>query len=193
METSKFAILSVFNKTKIIELAQFLKTRGYTILSTGGTFRTLADAGIEVVEVSAHTGFPEILDGRVKTLHPRIHGGILARDIPEHVETLKVHGIPMIDVVAVNLYPFEETLAKPGMSKNDIIEMIDIGGPTMLRASAKNFERISVLCDSGDYEEFMLRTQSGTCDLEFRRKLAVKVFARTSEYDSAITSWLNKL
>src|SRR5213595_163610 len=146
------ALISVSDKTGILEFAQALHALGIKLLSTGGTARLLADAGLPVTEVADHTGFPEMLDGRVKTLHPKIHGGLLARrDVPAHVAALKEHGIAPIDLLAVNLYPFEATVAKPGCTLEDAIENIDIGGPAMVRSAAKNWQGVAVLTDPSQY------------------------------------------
>ncbi|MBN2723254.1 MAG: IMP cyclohydrolase [Deltaproteobacteria bacterium] len=192
MEHHKTAILSVFDKTGIEKLGKFLVRNGYRILSTGGTSKILKENSIDVIDVSDHTGFPEILDGRVKTLHPRIHSGILARDTLEHLNTLEKHGIPAIDLVVVNLYPFQKTLENPDSTEQQIVEMIDIGGPTMLRAAAKNFERVVCLSDSSQYEEFMDREKHSRCDLNFRKRMAAAVFRITSEYDKAVAGFLGE-
>jgi phosphoribosylaminoimidazolecarboxamide formyltransferase/IMP cyclohydrolase len=183
------ALLSVFYKDGIVELGQALAAQGAELLSTGGTMRALQDAGLEVTEVAEYTGFPEMMDGRVKTLHPMIHGGILAkRDDAGHLAAMSEHGIGAIDMVVVNLYPFEETVAGGG-SFDEIIEKIDIGGPSMLRSAAKNFSSVAVVCDTADYAEVIEALQNGGTHLELRQDLASKVFARTGEYDSAIGRW----
>src|SRR5262245_12169937 len=152
MPAVKLALLSVSDKTGIVEFARGLASLGIGLISTGGTASLLKSAGIAVTEVADHTGFPEMLDGRVKTLHPKVHGGILARrDVPSHVEALAAAGIPGIDLVAVNLYPFRETVARPGCKLADAIENIDIGGPAMVRSAAKNYEHVAVVTDPGDY------------------------------------------
>src|SRR3954466_8917068 len=146
------ALLSVSDKTGIVDLGRALVSRGFELVSTGGTARTLASAGLPVTNVAEVTGFPEMLDGRVKTLHPKIHGGILARrDLPAHLEALDRHGIPPIDLVVVALYPFEATIAKPGVTRAEAIEQIDVGGPTMIRAAAKNQEAVAVVTDPSQY------------------------------------------
>src|SRR6185369_14018780 len=146
------ALLSVSDKSGLVEFAKALAGRGIKLLSTGGTAKALADAGLAVTDVGSYTGFPEMLDGRVKTLHPRVHGGILARrDLPEHRAALAAHDIPTIDLVVVNLYPFRETVAKPGCTLDDAIENIDIGGPSMVRAAAKNWAHVGVVVDPADY------------------------------------------
>ncbi|MBU1240558.1 hypothetical protein KJ865_12680 [Myxococcota bacterium] len=190
MRKIKRAILSVYNKTGIVELASFLGTHGVIIYSTGGTASLLRENNIDVIDISDLTGFPEILDGRVKTLHPAVHGGILASTNPSHVDTIASMGINPIDCVVVNLYPFVETIAKEGITHSQAIEMIDIGGPTMLRAAAKNHERVSVLSDPDDYSEFMQRFEDGGIDLALRRAWAQKVFEQTSSYDKAIFDWM---
>ncbi|MBN1967973.1 MAG: bifunctional phosphoribosylaminoimidazolecarboxamide formyltransferase/IMP cyclohydrolase [Candidatus Delongbacteria bacterium] len=190
----KRAILSVSDKSGIVELAQFLQKKGVELFSTGGTFKLLKANSVEVTEIDELTKFPEIMDGRVKTLNPYVHGGILAlRDNPEHMETVKKHNIPLIDLLVVNLYPFENTIAKENVTLEDVIENIDIGGPTMLRSSAKNYKFVTIITDPSDYTTLMdeVETKNGTT-LEFRTELALKVFRRTSEYDSIISSYLDK-
>lgn len=187
------AIVSVSDKTGVVEFAQGLAARGVQILSTGGTAKSLREAGVPVVEVSAYTGFPEMLDGRVKTLHPKIHGGILGlRDNPEHAAKMKEHGIEPIDLVAVNLYPFEKTVAREGCTLEEAVEQIDIGGPCMIRASAKNHRYVTVVVDPGDYGEVLSEMDrlSGEVGAPLNFRLAVKAFQRTSEYDAAIARWL---
>ncbi len=196
MTTIKRAIISVSNKKGIVEFAQALTSMGIEILSTGGTAKTLRDAGIPVKEVSEYTGFPEMLDGRVKTLHPKIHGGLLSRrNNPEDMEEIKRHGIDTIDMVVVNLYPFEETVANPGCTFSDAIENIDIGGPTMLRSASKNFQNVAVIVDPSDYERIIEEITSLKGDLSFRTRLelAKKVFRHTSRYDSAIADYLTSI
>jgi len=188
----KTALISVFDKTGLVVFARELKRRRVRILSTGNTARTLREAGIEATEVSEITDFPEMLDGRVKTLHPKIHGGILARrDKKSHLAVLAEHGIPMIDLVVISLYPFEQVRRRSSV-REEIIEMIDIGGPTMLRAAAKNMDGVGAVCDTADYGEVLreLDRGKGTLSAAFRRKLAMKVFAVTSAYDTAITDYL---
>lgn len=189
----KTALLSVSDKTGIVELAQQLVQLGIKLLSTGGTFKLLANADIPVEEVSNHTGFPEIMDGRVKTLHPKIHGGILARrDIDQEVMTS--HQIEGIDLVVVNLYPFKETISKANVTLNDAIENIDIGGPTMVRAAAKNHAFVNILVNPNDYSEFIstLTQKKGTTQA-YRLALATKAFVHTAEYDSTIAQYLTNL
>jgi phosphoribosylaminoimidazolecarboxamide formyltransferase / IMP cyclohydrolase len=188
----KRALISVSDKTNIIDLARQLKTYGYEIISTGGTFQSLSTAGIEVTPIEEVTHFPEMLDGRVKTLHPMIHGAILGqRNNPSHVETMNIHGIHPIELVVVNLYPFEATIKKAHVSLEEAIENIDIGGPTMLRSAAKNYHDVSVVCDINDYDLLIQQLQEyGTTTLEFRRKLANKVFQHTAAYDAMIANYL---
>jgi phosphoribosylaminoimidazolecarboxamide formyltransferase / IMP cyclohydrolase len=190
---ARLALLSVSNKTGIIDLARSLVEEfGFDIISSGGTAKTLKDAGIPVTKVSDYTGSPEILGGRVKTLHPRIHGGILARrDVAEDVTDLENNQIRPIDLVVVNLYPFEQTIAKPGVTLAEAVEQIDIGGPAMLRASSKNFAHLTVLCDPAQYDEYLQELrQNGEASLEFRQKCALKGFLHTSSYDNAIAAYL---
>ncbi|QOV21695.1 bifunctional phosphoribosylaminoimidazolecarboxamide formyltransferase/IMP cyclohydrolase [Anabaenopsis elenkinii] len=193
---ARLALLSVSNKTGIVDLARRLVEEfEFDLISSGGTAQTLKDAGLPVTKVSDYTGSPEILGGRVKTLHPRIHGGILARrDIPQHLTDLENNQIRPIDLVVVNLYPFEETIAKPGVTLSDAIEQIDIGGPAMLRAASKNFAHLTVLCDPGQYEEYLqeLRQNNGTASLDFRQKCALKGFSHTASYDQAIAAYLSQ-
>lgn len=187
----KQALISVSDKSNLVEFAKFLSAKGYSLLSTGGTFKFLKDNGIEVTEVKDITGFPEILDGRVKTLHPAIHGGIMARRSDEnHMNTLAVHQINPIDIVVVNLYPFFAKM-NSGLSEADMIEFIDIGGPSMLRSSAKNFYDVTVVTDVNDYQNIMDEIESeGSTKLETRKLLAGKVFNLTSAYDAAISSYI---
>ncbi len=187
------AIVSVSDKTGVAEFARGLADRGVEILSTGGTARMLREAGVPVTEVSAYTGFPEILDGRVKTLVPKIHGGILAlRDDPRHREQMAEHGIEPIDLVAVNLYPFEKTVAQPGCTRDEAVEQIDIGGPCMIRAAAKNHKYVTVVVDPADYGRVLdeMDRNGGEVGPELRYELAAKAFSRTSAYDAAIAGWL---
>jgi len=186
------ALISVFKKDGILELAQFLMEKGFNIISSGGTARFLMEAGIPVRSVDSVTGFPEILDGRVKTLHPNVHGGILARrDDKAHMETLALEKIETIDLVCVNLYPFEEKL-KEGLSFAELIEFIDIGGPSMLRSAAKNFKDVFVLSDPSQYQQFMELFSSGKNLFGYRRELALAVFEKTAHYDGAISKWLQE-
>jgi phosphoribosylaminoimidazolecarboxamide formyltransferase/IMP cyclohydrolase len=187
----KYALISVSDKTGIVAFAQKLIDGGYRIISTGGTARKLAQGGVEVTQVADITGFPEILDGRVKTLHPKVHGALLGRrDLDEHVSTLREHNIPDIRIVAVNLYPFRETIARADATFEDAIEKIDIGGPTMLRAAAKNHESITVVVDNHDFERVAHAAAAGELDQTLRRELALKAFEHTSAYDSAIVDYL---
>ena len=191
---ARLALLSVSNKTGLIDLARSLVEEfDFDLISSGGTAQALKDAGLPVTKVADYTGSPEILGGRVKTLHPRIHGGILARrDVPQDITDLENNQIRPIDLVVVNLYPFEETIAKPGVTLSQAIEQIDIGGPAMLRASSKNFAHLAVLCDPAQYDEYLeeLRQNNGEASLEFRQKAALKGFSHTASYDRAIASYL---
>jgi phosphoribosylaminoimidazolecarboxamide formyltransferase/IMP cyclohydrolase len=187
------ALLSTYDRTGLVEFARALVDLGIELISTGGTGRSLKEAGLPVHEVANITGFPEIMDGRVKTLHPHIHGGLLARrDSPEHMATLEKHGIQPIEIVCVNLYPFEKTVAQPGCTLADAIENIDIGGPTMLRAAAKNNASIYVLSSPDQYPETLNRLQAsnGHIDPEYGRRLALEVYRKTSAYDAAISAYL---
>ncbi|MGI9252948.1 MAG: bifunctional phosphoribosylaminoimidazolecarboxamide formyltransferase/IMP cyclohydrolase [Thermomicrobiales bacterium] len=185
------ALLSVYDKTGLVEFAHGLAGLGFEIVSTGGTKAAIAAAGIPVMAVSDVTGFPEILGGRVKTLHPMIHGGILARrDLASDVEALDAHGITPFDVVAVNLYPFEATVAAPGVTMAEAVEQIDIGGPAMLRATAKNFRFVLPVCDPGDYPAILEGLGGGGIDLAGRQALAAKAYAHTAAYDAAVSEWL---
>jgi phosphoribosylaminoimidazolecarboxamide formyltransferase/IMP cyclohydrolase len=189
------ALLSVSDKSGLEEFAKGLAGMGVEILSSGGTHKFLSSKGIPVKEVSEHTGFPELFDGRVKTLHPKIHGGLLQRrDLEEHQQQAKKHSIPPIDLVVVNLYPFEETVAKEGVTLEDAIENIDIGGPSMLRSAAKNYQAVTVVTDPTDYPTVLAEMQerNGDTTLSTRERLALKVFQRTASYDSAIARFLNK-
>ncbi|MEH1939586.1 MAG: bifunctional phosphoribosylaminoimidazolecarboxamide formyltransferase/IMP cyclohydrolase [Nostoc sp.] len=191
---ARLALLSVSNKTGLIDLARSLVEEfDFDLISSGGTAQALKDAGLPVTKVADYTGSPEILGGRVKTLHPRIHGGILARrDVPQDITDLENNQIRPIDLVVVNLYPFEETIAKPGVTLSQAVEQIDIGGPAMLRASSKNFAHLAVLCDPAQYDEYLqeLRQNNGEASLEFRQKAALKGFSHTASYDQAIASYL---
>ncbi len=192
----KQALISVSDKTGVLEFARALAAMNVKLLSTGGTAKLLADNGLAVTEVADYTGFPEMLDGRVKTLHPKVHGGILARrDFPEHMAALSQHQIPTIDMVVVNLYPFRQTVAKEQCSLEDAIENIDIGGPAMLRSSAKNHKDVVVICDPADYVCVLdeMRTKNGDVSYDTRFALAKKVFAHTAQYDGAITNYLTSL
>ncbi len=189
------ALISVSDKSGIVEFARALQFRGIDLLSTGGTAKLLYDGGVRVTEVGDYTGFPEMLDGRVKTLHPKIHGGILGRrDLPAHVAQLKSHDIPPIDLIVVNLYPFRETVARPNVTLAEAIENIDIGGPTMVRAAAKNYTDVAVVTDPADYPAIAteLGEQGGISDAT-RFRLACKAFSHTAEYDGAISNYLTAL
>jgi phosphoribosylaminoimidazolecarboxamide formyltransferase/IMP cyclohydrolase len=189
MSEKGWALISVSDKRGLPEFARGLSDLGYPLLASGGTAKVLRSAGLDVVEVSDVTGFPEILDGRVKTLHPAIHGGILARSTPEHMRELDSHRIRPVDVVVVNLYPFRETVSKEGVSESEAVEQIDIGGVALLRAAAKNFERVTVVCDPADYEDVLSQLRDGQT-LEHRRALALKAFRHTASYDIAISGYL---
>jgi phosphoribosylaminoimidazolecarboxamide formyltransferase / IMP cyclohydrolase len=187
------ALVSVSEKKGILDLGKRLAKLGVEILSTGGTARALREAGIPVKDVSDFTGFPEMLDGRVKTLHPRVHGGILGRPTDEHRKQMLEHGIDAIDLVVVNLYPFRETVAR-GASFEDVIENIDIGGPAMVRSAAKNHERVTVVVDPADYDRVLTEIETrGEPSQAMRFELCCKAFAHTAAYDGAIASHLGKL
>ena len=189
----KRALISVSDKTGVVEMAKGLAALGAEVLSTGGTAKALREAGVKVTDVAAYTGSPEILDGRVKTLHPKIHGGLLGRrSLPAHVAQMEQHGIGPIDVVVVNLYPFEATIAKPHCPFEEAIENIDIGGPSMLRSAAKNHEDVLVVVDPTDYQRVLDAAKTGTASRELRRELAMKVFQHTARYDSLIAGYLEK-
>ena len=190
------ALISVSDKKGVVDFAKELSGMGVEILSTGGTAKALRDAGVPVIEVSEYTGFPEMLDGRLKTLHPKIHGGLLSRrSNPRDMEDIAKHGIKTIDMVVVNLYPFEATISKPDVTFDDAIENIDIGGPTMLRASAKNFQDVAVVVDPDDYTKIIgeLRASKGELAKETKLNLAKKVFAHTARYDTLIADYLRKV
>ena len=192
----KQALISVSDKTGVLEFARGLAAQGVNLLSTGGTAKMLRDAGLTVTEIGDYTGFPEMLDGRVKTLHPKVHGGILARrDLPEHLATIEQHGIPTIDLVCVNLYPFAATIAKAGVTLEDAIENIDIGGPAMVRSSAKNYAGVAIVTDPADYQPLLdeMKANGGALQLATRFNLAKKAFTHTARYDSMIANWLTGL
>jgi len=187
----KRALLSVSDKSGVIELAQALAKRGVSLISTGGTAKTLRDAGLDVSDISNITNFPEMMDGRVKTLHPKVHGGLLAvRDNDEHKAAMQMHDIDAIDLVVVNLYPFAQTVAK-GAGRPDIIENIDIGGPSMVRSAAKNHGYVTIMTDPSDYDNLLseLEEHDGATSMDFRKKMAAKAFAATAAYDSMIANW----
>lgn len=187
----KWALVSVFEKAGVLEFCQRLVALGYGILSTGGTARHLMAAGVPVTQVDEYTGFPEMMDGRVKTLHPKIHGGLLGvRDEAHHVESMKQHEIAEIDLVVVNLYPFEETIAKPNVTFPECVEMIDIGGPSMLRSAAKNHRFVLPVIDPADYTWLADKLEAGTVTIRDRQKLAAKVFNQTAAYDARIAAYL---
>ena len=184
------ALLSVSDKTGLVEFARALAAHDVTLLSTGGTYRALAAADIPVETVESYTGSPEVMDGRVKTLHPKVHGALLAREGTDDKDLARIGAQP-IDLVVVNLYPFQQTLARGDASFDDLIEKIDIGGPSMLRSAAKNHARVTVVCDPADYADVLDEIEKNAeVSLETRRRLAAKVFARTAEYDTAIATWL---
>ncbi|MGV3694455.1 MAG: bifunctional phosphoribosylaminoimidazolecarboxamide formyltransferase/IMP cyclohydrolase, partial [Paracoccus marcusii] len=185
------ALLSVSDKTGLIDFARALDARGVQILSTGGSAKTLRDAGLSVTDVADVTGFPEMMDGRVKTLHPAVHGGLLAlRDNADHVAAMEQHGIGAIDLLVVNLYPFEETVAK-GAAYDDCIENIDIGGPAMIRAAAKNHGFVTVVVDVQDYDAVLTELDAnGGTTLPFRQRMAQTAYARTAAYDAAVSTWM---
>ncbi len=188
------ALLSVSDKTGVLEFARELHALGVKLLSTGGTAKLLADAGLPVTEVADHTGFPEMLDGRVKTLHPKIHGGLLARrDVPAHVAAMQQHGIAAIDLLVVNLYPFEATVARPGCTLEDAIENIDIGGPAMVRSAAKNWKDVAVLTDAAQYPQALAELKAGGISQKTKFALSVAAFNRVSNYDAAISDYLSAL
>ena len=192
----KQALLSVSDKTGVLDFARTLAERGVKLLSTGGTAKLLRDHGVPVTDVSDYTGFPEMLDGRVKTLHPKIHGALLGRrSLPAHVAVMKEHGIENIDLVCVNLYPFAQTIAKPDCTLEDAIENIDIGGPAMIRSAAKNWEHVTVVVDPSDYARVLgeMQANDGATTRATRFALAAKVYTHTAAYDGAISNYLTSL
>ncbi len=196
MAKMKRAIISVSDKTGIVDFAKELQGMGVEILSTGGTAKTLREAGIPVKDVSEHTGSPEMLDGRVKTLHPKVHGGILwRRENTKDKEEIQTHNIAPIDMVVVNLYPFEATISKPDVTFDDAIENIDIGGPAMLRSASKNFRDVAVIIDPTDYGRILgeMKARNGDLSFETRLELAKKVFRHTSRYDGLIADYLARV
>ncbi len=195
MKKAERALISLTDKSGIEGFARELAALGIEILSTGGTAKKLRDHGIAVKDVSDFTGFPEMLDGRVKTLHPKVHGGILAqKNNPDHLRQMEEHGLQAIDIVAVNLYAFDKATADPGCTLAHAIENIDIGGPTMLRSSAKNFQDVTVIVDPADYPLVLAELKEhGNTTLKTRFRLARKVFALTGQYDTMITAWLTRV
>jgi phosphoribosylaminoimidazolecarboxamide formyltransferase/IMP cyclohydrolase len=196
MASIKQALISVSDKTGVVEFARRLRDFGVALISTGGTAKLLRDDGLKVTEVADYTGFPEMLDGRVKTLHPKVHAGILARrDLPEHVNAMKAAGLPTIDLVVVNLYPFGQTVARPGCALDEAIENIDIGGPAMVRSAAKNYQHVAIVTDPADYATVLreMAATSGAVGAEVRFRLAQKAFSHTAAYDSAISNYLTAL
>jgi len=190
----KRALVSVSDKTNLIAFTKALVKIGAQIISTGGTARAIADAGLDVTPIDQVTGFPEMMDGRVKTLHPRVHGGLLAlRDNAEHVAAMQAHGIEPIDLVCVNLYPFEKTIAQKDVAEAEAIEQIDIGGPSMVRSAAKNHRFVAIVTDPSQYDRVMqdIDAHHGATSLELRRWLAAAAFTRTAAYDTAISKWMN--
>ena len=190
------ALLSVFDKTGVVDLASALHQSGVRLLSTGGTYKALVDANLPVTEVADHTGFPEMMDGRVKTLHPKIHGGLLARrDDDAHLASAHEHGIDLIDLVVINLYPFEATCDTPGATTQDKIEKIDIGGPSMLRSAAKNHAAVTVVTDPSDYQQLLdeMANNDGATTLAFRQACARQVFRVTGRYDALIAEELTRI
>lgn len=188
------ALISVSDKTGVVEFAQQLRSLGWEIIATGGTMKLLRDSSVEVINISDVTGFPEICDGRVKTLHPKVHGGLLARrDDESHLQALKDNGIEFIDMVCVNLYPFRQTIAKPDVTMEDAIENIDIGGPSMLRSAAKNYKDVTVVCDPADYATIIDEIkQGGNTTIGTRLQLSAKAYTHTAEYDSMIATYMRK-
>ena len=189
---TKRAILSVYDKSGLVEFAQGLIALDWDLIASGGTSRLLREFGLPVMDVAEVTDAPEILGGRVKTLHPVIHGGILARDLDSDQADLAAQDIQMIDMVICNLYPFNETIAQPGVTLAEAIEQIDIGGVALLRAAAKNFARVVVVCETADYLLTLAALQNNTLDESYRRQLAIKAFAHTRDYDTAITAYLQE-
>ncbi len=188
------ALISVSDKAGVVDFAKGLRAEGWEVIATGGTMKLLADSGVEVINISDVTGFPEICDGRVKTLHPKVHGGLLARrDDPSHLEALRENGIAFIDLVCVNLYPFRQTIANPDVRMEDAIENIDIGGPSMLRSAAKNWADVTVVCDPADYAQILDEIRAGGNTAKATRlKLSAKAYTHTAEYDSMIAGWMRK-
>jgi phosphoribosylaminoimidazolecarboxamide formyltransferase / IMP cyclohydrolase len=188
-------LISVSDKTGVVAFAKALSEYGVTFLSTGGTARILREAGLDVTDVSDYTGFPEMMDGRVKTLHPKVHGALLGlRENAEHVAKMKEHSIEPIDMVVVNLYPFKQAISKPGCTLQEAIENIDIGGPSMLRSAAKNFSHVTVVIDPDDYEHILKDMENNNGEVSYKTNfsLAVKVYKTTSEYDAMIAAYLSE-
>ena len=195
MKRVERALLSVSDKSGLADFARGLSELGVSLISTGGTAKALRAAGLDVTDVSEVTRFPELMDGRIKTLHPRIHGGLLARrDVPAHLAACAEHGIPLIDLVVVNLYPFVKTIHAPGVTLEAAIEQIDIGGPAMLRAAAKNYAAVTVVCNPERYAQVLgeLRVGEGCTSAELRAELACEVYAHTAEYDRQIAAYLRE-
>lgn len=188
----RIALISVSDKTGVVEFAAALAELGFRVVSTGGTAKALREGGLDVTDVSSLTGFPELMDGRVKTLHPVVHAGLLAvRENPDHMAQIAEHGIEPIDLVVVNLYPFERTVAREGVTEADAVENIDIGGPTMIRSAAKNFWTVTVVVDPADYDTVLAELRdSGQTNLATRRRLARKVFETMARYNGAIAEYL---
>ena len=188
------ALVSVSDKEGVVAFAQSLRRLGWEIIATGGTMKLLRDSGVEVINISDVTGFPEICDGRVKTLHPKVHGGLLARrDDESHLEALRENSIEFIDMVCVNLYPFRQTIAKPEVTMEDAVENIDIGGPSMLRSAAKNFRDVTVVCDPSDYERIIAEIEAtGNTTVETRLELSAKAYTHTAEYDACIATYMRQ-
>jgi phosphoribosylaminoimidazolecarboxamide formyltransferase/IMP cyclohydrolase len=186
------ALISVTDKSGIVDFARFLEELGIEILSTGGTARTIRDGGVKVLDISEYTGFPEMMDGRVKTLHPKVHGGLLGRrDNQQDIQMMRIHGIKDINMVVVNLYQFEQTISREGCTLEEAVENIDIGGPSMLRSAAKNFRYVTVIVDPSDYPQVLKEIrESGQTTLKTRFELAKKVFNHTWQYDRAISDYL---
>ena len=190
----KRALVSVSDKSGLVDFVKGLQTAGWEIIATGGTQKLLENSGVNTIGISDVTGFPEICDGRVKTLHPKVHGGLLARrDEPSHLQALEENGISFIDLVCVNLYPFRETIAKEGVSMADAIENIDIGGPSMLRSAAKNYNDVTVVCDPADYDTILAEINAtGNTTLETRLQLSAKAYTHTAQYDACIAPYMRE-
>lgn len=188
------ALISVSDKTGVVEFARGLRELGWQVIATGGTMKLLAESGVEVINISDVTGFPEICDGRVKTLHPKVHGGLLARrDDPNHLKALRENGIEFIDMVCVNLYPFRQTIAREGVTMDEAIENIDIGGPSMLRSAAKNYKDVTVVCDPADYDTILAEIRGyGNTAPRLRLQLSAKAYTHTAEYDAMIATYMRE-